>query len=92
MSSIQLNADVLVAGLCTALDDMRERVAALEALAASRGDDAATYQFLTRQTLAALSDETAARQQLQGRYERLLGEYRRQINHDRDRKPTELAA
>jgi len=71
--------DDLVAGLCRSCRALRQQNAALEALAQSRGDDAASYQLLATQAINALAAETTARQQLQGRYERLLGEYRSRL-------------
>jgi hypothetical protein len=83
--------DVLVRGLCESNAELRERCQALEALAVSRGDDAASAQLLARQALHALHREQQAHDRLRERYERLVTEYR---DHRRRAMPraTEAAA
>ena len=49
---------------------------ALEQLAISRGDDAASYQLLTRRTLHALHAEQQRAKRLQQAHDRLVDEYR----------------
>ena len=68
--------DQLVAGLCHSIAGLRERCRALEALAASRGDDAASYQLLAKQAIEALHREQTAHTKLRERYERVIRENR----------------
>jgi len=62
--------------LATSEAELLERVAALEALATERGDMCASYQLLAKTTLHALHDLTEQHARLQGRYHRLVDEYR----------------
>jgi hypothetical protein len=68
--------DRLIEGLCATIAAQREQIRALETLAVSRGDDAASYRSLATQAIHALRREQQARDRLQARYDRLVAEYR----------------
>jgi hypothetical protein len=68
--------DQLVAGLCESNVALRERCRALEELATSRGDDAASYQLVAKQAIEAFHREHGAHTRLRERYERLVVEHR----------------
>jgi hypothetical protein len=80
--------DTLVTNLCDTIADLRERCAALETLATSRGDDAASFRLLAKQALHALHREQQSHARLRERYERIVCEMR----DSRGRMPTEQAA
>jgi hypothetical protein len=66
----------MIAGLCESNATLRERCQALEELAMSRADDAASYQLLAKQAIEAYRREQTAHTRLRERYERLVVEHR----------------
>lgn len=68
--------DQLIEALCSSIAGLRERCAALETLAQSRGDDAASYRLLAQQAINALHREQTAHTRLRERYERVVTELR----------------
>lgn len=72
----QRPVDALIAGLCESQAELLERYHALEALAQSRGDDAASYQFLAKRAIDALHREQLEHRKLRERYDRIVVENR----------------
>jgi len=72
----QRPVDQVIAGLCNTIASQRDQIKALEALATSRGDDAATFKVMVTQAWTALHDEQEAHARTRERYERAVAEAR----------------
>ena len=64
--------DTLIASLCAQLAAQRQQIAALESLAQSRADDAATLRLMYRQALALVHDLTERERRHQERCRAML--------------------
>ena len=84
-SLARLPIDQRIAALCGTIAAQRERIFALEDLAMSRGDDAATLRIMYRQAMALLHDVTERERRHQERYLALLQEVRELRRADVDR-------